>query len=181
MTEILTPSWKQELIASQNKEGKSTSNRWIQIATVNKNNEPRLRTVIFRDWIKEDTMIIYTDGRSQKIEEIKENNNVEILWLFLKDKTQYRFKGKAYLIKDNIKQWNNLSRKAKETWFWPKPGGEFIKENDLKVHKNLKKPNNFLILGINISSVDILKLVQPKHKRYFWQKEREWECVELNP
>ena len=44
------PSWRQDLKSSRKKEGKLTSNRWIQLATVSEENEPRLRTVVFRGW-----------------------------------------------------------------------------------------------------------------------------------
>ena len=46
------PSWRQDLKSSRKKEGKLPSNRWIQLATVSEENEPRLRTVVFRGWNK---------------------------------------------------------------------------------------------------------------------------------
>ena len=42
------PCWRQDLKSSRKKEGKLPSNRWIQLATVSEENEPRLRTVVFR-------------------------------------------------------------------------------------------------------------------------------------
>ena len=86
------PSWRQDLKSSRKKEGKSPSNRWIQLATVSEENEPRLRTVVFRGWHKESSMIIFTDRRSEKIGHLKSNPNAEILWFFLKTKSQYRSK-----------------------------------------------------------------------------------------
>ena len=35
----------------------------------NKENEPRLRTVVFRGWHKDSSMIIFTDRRSEKSKE----------------------------------------------------------------------------------------------------------------
>ena len=52
------PSWRQDLKSSRKKEGKSPSNRWIQLATVSEENEPRLRTVVFRGWHKD--CLLYT-------------------------------------------------------------------------------------------------------------------------
>ena len=40
------PSWRQDLKSSRKKEGKSPSNKWIQLATVSEENEPRLRTCL---------------------------------------------------------------------------------------------------------------------------------------
>ena len=71
------PSWRQDLKSSRKKEGKSPSNRWIQLATVSEENEPRLRTVVFRGWHKNSSMIIFTDRRSEKIGHLKSNPNAE--------------------------------------------------------------------------------------------------------
>ena len=90
MLENNLPSWRQDLKSSRKKEGKSPSNRWMQLATVSETNEPRLRTVVFRGWHKDSSMIIFTDKRSEKIHHLKVNPNAEILWFFLKTKSQYR-------------------------------------------------------------------------------------------
>ena len=89
------PQWRQILKSAKKKEGHIPSSKWIQLATINKNQEPRLRTVVFREWIDNTSFIIFTDRRSEKVIEIKENKSVEILWLFSKSKSQFRFKGKA--------------------------------------------------------------------------------------
>ena len=54
------PSWRQDLKSSRKKEGKLPSNRWIQLATVSEENEPRLRTVVFRGWHKDSSCLLYT-------------------------------------------------------------------------------------------------------------------------
>ena len=79
MLEKNLPSWRQYLKSSRKKEGKSNSNRWIQLATVSEKNEPRLRTVVFRGWYKDSSMIIFTDRRSEKIEHLRHNPKAEIL------------------------------------------------------------------------------------------------------
>ena len=107
------PSWRQDLKSSRKKEGKLPSNRWIQLATVSEANEPRLRTVVFRGWHKDSSMIIFTDRRSEKIGHLKYNPNAEILWFFLKNKSQYRFKGKIHELSDNKNYWDLLFRKIK--------------------------------------------------------------------
>ena len=84
MNNMDLPSWRQRLKSSQSKEGKLASNRWIQLANVSKNNHPRVRTVVFRGWLDNSTMLIYTDKRSEKYIDLKNNSNIEVLWLFLK-------------------------------------------------------------------------------------------------
>ena len=50
-----------------------------------------------------------------------------------------------------------------------------------KISSNLPKSDNFVVLNFEIDSVDLLKLEQPIHKRYLWEKIKKWEKVEINP
>ncbi len=183
MVENNLPSWRQDLKSSRKKEGKSPSARWIQLATVNEKNEPRLRTVVFRGWNKDSSMIIFTDRRSKKIEHLKSNPNAEILWFFLKTKSQYRFKGKISKLSDNNNYWDTLSEKSKSSWFWGSPGEKINPkvQSAYKVLSNLPKSDNFVVLNFEIYSVDLLKLEQPIHKRYLWEKIKKWKKIEINP
>ena len=183
MTENNIPIWRQELKSARKKEGKSPLNRWIQLSTVTSNNEPRTRTVVFRGWRKENSMLIFTDSRSDKIEHLKNNSNAEVLWLFLRSKSQFRFKGKMKELDVNTKYWDSLSEKSKSTWFWQHPGKEIdtnIKPYQL-IPTNLDKPKSFVVLEFEIYSVDLLKLITPIHKRYIWNKINSWEKKEINP
>ena len=47
MLEKNLPSWRQDLKTFRKKEGKSPSNRWVQLATVNDKNEPDMSESIF--------------------------------------------------------------------------------------------------------------------------------------
>ena len=58
MKENKIPIWRQELKAARKKEGKLPSSRWFQLCTINGNNEPRLRTVVFRGWQTESSILI---------------------------------------------------------------------------------------------------------------------------
>ena len=183
MTENNIPIWRQELKSARKKEGKSPLNRWIQLSTVTSNNEPRIRTVVFRGWRKESSMLIFTDSRSDKIEHLKNNSNAEVLWLFLRSKSQFRFKGKMKELEVNTKYWNSLSERSKSTWFWQHPGKEIdsnIQPSQL-IPTNLNKPKSFVVLEFEIYSVDLLKLITPIHKRYIWNKMNCWEKKEINP
>ncbi|MBO8206937.1 pyridoxamine 5-phosphate oxidase [Prochlorococcus marinus XMU1406] len=183
MLEDNLPSWRQDLKSSRKKEGKSPTNRWIQLATVSDKNEPRLRTVVFRGWYKDSSMIIFTDRRSEKIGHLTSNPNAEILWFFLKTKSQYRFKGKILELKDNKNYWDSLSEKSKSSWFWGSPGEKINPQvrSDYEISSKIPKSENFVVLNFEIDSVDLLKLEQPIHKRYLWEKINNWEKVAINP
>ena len=183
MLENNLPSWRQDLKYSRIKEGKSPSNRLIQLATVSVRNEPRLRTVVFRGWNKDSSMIIFSDRRSEKVEHLKCNPNAEILWFFLKTKSQYRFKGKISELSDNKNYWDTLSEKSKSSWFWGSPGEKINQklQSAYNISSNLPKSENFIVLNFEINSVDLLKLEQPIHKRYLWEKKYKWKKTEINP
>ena len=183
MPENNLPSWRQDLKSSRKKEGKAPCNRWFQLATVSEKNEPRLRTVVFRGWNKYSSMIIFSDRRSEKIEHLKSNPNAEILWFFLKTKSQYRFKGKISELYDNKNYWDRLSEKSKSSWFWGSPGERINPklQSAYDISFNLPKSENFIVLNFEINSVDLLKLGQPIHKRYLWEKIKKWEKTEINP
>ena len=182
MTENNFPTWRTELKSARKKEGKSPLKRWIQLSTVTINNEPRIRTVVFRGWKKESSMLIFTDSRSEKIEHLKTNSNAEVLWLFLKTKSQFRFKGNIKELKVNFKYWDSLSERSKLTWYWDHPGKEINNTQTSQIiHTNLNKPENFVVLEFEIHSVDLLKLINPIHKRYIWNKINNWELIEINP
>ena len=143
----------------------------------------RLRTVVFRGWHKDNSMIIFTDRRSEKIGHLKSNPNAEILWFFLKTRSQYRFKGKIRELSDNKIYWNLLSEKSKSSWFWESPGKK-VNPKVQSAHEiliNPPKSENFVVLNFAIDSVDLLKLEQPVHKRYLWEKNKKWEKFEINP
>ncbi len=183
MLENNLPSWRQDLRSSREKEAKLPSNRWIQLATVSEKNQPRLRTVVFRGWHKDSSMIIFTDRRSEKIEHLKSNPNAEILWFFSKTKSQFRFKGKLSELNDNKNYWDKLSEKSKSSWFWGSPGEKInpkVSSAD-EILSNLPKSDNFVVLNFEIDSVDLLKLERPIHKRYLWEKIKKWEKTEVNP
>ena len=86
-------------------------------------------------------------------------------------------------LKENMKYWDTLSDRAKSTWFWQHPGKDInsnIQPSQI-VSSDLNKPESFVVLEFKIYAVDLLKLINPIHKRYVWDKENDWEKVEINP
>ena len=126
-------------------------------------------------------MLIFTDRRSEKVKDIINNNKVEVLWLLTKSKSQFRFKGHANIVDDDLNYWNKLNKKAKSTWFWPDPGYEFNDKDFESLIVQDLKPKSFLVFAINIHSVELLKLEKPFHKRYIWEEKNNWLKKRINP
>tara|TARA_B100000965_G_scaffold399810_1_gene420551 strand:+ start:1289 stop:1831 length:543 start_codon:yes stop_codon:yes gene_type:complete len=177
--------WLSQLSSVQRKESKFHSSRWLQLATIGIDNTPRVRTVVFRGWSESREMEIYIDKRSQKYQELGLNNNVEICWLFLRSKCQFRFRGKSKIDIDNdyLSHWQQLSEKSKSLWNWPCPGDDFDfeKKEDFTFNKVAHPSNNFAILRIEITHVDQLLLHNPVHIRRRWIRENAWVEERINP
>mgnify|MGYP001170647248 CR=1 FL=1 len=179
------PIWIQPLIAIQKKELKSIDSRWIQLSTIGLDNSPRVRTVVFRGWSKNYEMEILTDQRSEKFKELKKNNNVEICWLFQKARCQFRFRGiaKIDMEEEAVDFWQKLSPPSRSLWAWPLPGAKYNVNSSypLEIKDETSKPENFVLLKIEIFEVDQLLLQKPIHIRKHWIKSSGWIEERINP
>jgi len=101
----------------------------------------------------------------------------------LKTKSQYRFKGKIHELSDNKNYWDLLSEKSKSSWFRGSPGEKINPkvQSAYEILPYLPKSENFAVLNFEIDSVDLLRLEQPIHRRYLWEKIKKWEKIEINP
>ena len=179
------PPWLSQLRSVQRKESKLDSSRLLQLATIGIDNNPRVRTVVFRGWSKSYEMEIYTYKRSQKNHELNLNNNVEICWLFSRSKCQFRFRGTSTIELDkyNLLHWEKLSEQSRLMWSWPTPGNQFSleKTNDVSVKSNKELSDNFTVLKIQINHVDQLLLRKPVHIRRRWIRANDWKEESINP
>ena len=181
----IIPPWLSLLSSAKRKESKLGSSRLVQLATIGTDNKPRVRTVVFRGWSKSFQMLIYSDKRSQKFDELALNNNVEICWLFFKSKCQFRFRGKSTidLRKEHLLHWDQLSDKSKAMWNWPCPGEQFVLDqiNDKSINAKQGISDNFAVLKIEIIEVDQLLLSNPVHIRRRWIRKNKWNEERINP
>mmetsp|Transcript_50697 Transcript_50697/g.122299 ORF Transcript_50697/g.122299 Transcript_50697/m.122299 type:complete len:330 (+) Transcript_50697:87-1076(+) len=112
-------SWRSRLEVSMGKSRKIRGSNYVQIATVDpKNNEPRVRTVVFRGFLStlpDDNSLstmsgkcddlsclvkMCTDARSQKVSEHSYQSTAELVWWFPKTSEQYRIRGRLILVGD---------------------------------------------------------------------------------
>ena len=189
MTTPVLPPWRPLLKAAQRREGRSPSARWLQLATVGQNGQPRVRTLVFRAWTEAHQLELFTDTRSQKIKDLDHKQAVEICWLFTKAREQYRFRGVANVIKiDNNRElcqqkWLSLSPSGRAVWGWPSPG-EMLNRGAMfpeALSDDEPMPDHFSVLRIEIDHVERLHLGQHPHQRSRWQRHQNWRPEELNP
>jgi len=177
------PPWLIALSFYQNKESKLDSAKWVQLATLSLDKTPRVRTVVFRGWNSRYEMKLLTDRRSSKIKELEYNNNVEVCWLFLESKCQFRFRGTSYIdiSNDSSHHWKQLDEQTKFMWSWPYPGEKFIDDKINLIEQDTQKSDNFVLLNINIEYAEQLLLEKPVHIRKKWIKNKNWIEERINP
>ena len=153
-----TSTWKQNLVNSIARSRKVRGGNYVQIATVDAENRPHNRTVVFRgfqvDENGKEAFKMITDARSQKVEQVKHSPYCEMVWWFGKTSEQYRVYGTLRLVGPDAQdsnsekqnhiaiarkqQWGNLSDPAREQFYWDPPGIEFSSDTERQV-KSLPK------------------------------------------
>eukprot|EP00164_Ancoracysta_twista_P018928 GFYU01033048.1.p1 GENE.GFYU01033048.1~~GFYU01033048.1.p1 ORF type:complete len:247 (-),score=59.78 GFYU01033048.1:107-847(-) len=115
--------------------------KFVQLATVSTDGFPRVRTVVFRGFFdsfilgqqnKSDTMVICTDLRSTKVEEVKSQSAAEVCWYFPISLDQYRLRGHIQIVDadaaDPIEQrlreevWKKQTPETRSMYDMPAPG-----------------------------------------------------------
>lgn len=141
------------------------------LSTLTKNNKPNSRTVIFREFSEDWILKIHSDLRSEKIEELKKNKNVCLLFYNKKEKIQVRITGKALIKKNDKSSWNSLSDWSKKNYISNNKPGNKINSKDLNKNIDIKNYmlengiKNFCSISVKINEIDWLRLLRYKNIR----------------
>lgn len=167
-------SCKRELINGYAKKGHPF--RYFSLATVH-NGIPRQRTVVLRKLRDDFTFVIYTDSRSQKVYDIKNDETVSALFYHPKKLMQIRVDGHAKLITDKAvlnDYWKYINENSKKDYTTYLKPGSFIKNPD-EVSYNLES-HNFCVIHIVPDTIEYLQLKRPNHLRILFSKQNnEWQ------
>ncbi|MEB3171998.1 MAG: pyridoxamine 5'-phosphate oxidase family protein, partial [Synechococcaceae cyanobacterium] len=87
------PPWRPLLRGAREREGRSPQARWLQLATVAADGTPRVRTLVFRGWAGASQFDLLTDGRSAKAADLRAQPALELCWLLLRARCQFRLRG----------------------------------------------------------------------------------------
>lgn len=176
------------------KSRKTRGSNYVQISTVNKDGEPRCRTVVFRGFLnnanlsedhpmspqngghfdgKPCVMKMCTDLRSQKVGEIAHQPISEMVWWFPKTSEQYRVRGSLMLVGvENDDRALQIARK--EMWGnISDPARESFLDDQAVLPvggrdedgKIVPVPANFLLMLLNPTYVDFLRLTGAQYRQ----------------
>lgn len=131
--QVALAPWREPLARALHRNRALAYSRYFQLATVRPDGRPANRTVVFRGFRPgSDDLMLISDRRSQKNQQIGLNAGGEVCWYFPKTREQFRITGRLSCI-DNATEsaasqalrmqiWNSISRKAKDQFHWPMPG-----------------------------------------------------------
>ena len=161
----------------------------MQLATTGRDGAPRVRTLVFRGWAGAAQLELFSDQRSEKVTELTNDGAFELCWLFPKARQQYRLRGKIKLITpaghaDLCQQrWQQLSDTGRAVWGWPTPADPLDHSAAFpdQLSETAPLPEHFVVLRLNVVSVERLNLGPHPHQRTRWTATTLWQEQPLNP
>lgn len=141
-----------------------------------------------------------TDKRSKKVAQHANQAVAEIVWWFPKSSEQYRVRGNLILVGDDSDDdrtltiarkelWGNISDPARESFLSQVVPGEAF-EPDTSVipvggrdddGKVVPPPNNFLLMLLDPTNVDYLKLTGDQYRQVDARGPSAWSKQRVNP
>lgn len=161
------------------------------LATVDRSGAPRARTVVCRRVGDDGNVLIVSDGRSEKNEQIKASPQAEVVFYLPTSREQFRVLGSAKLATASppdplrLEIWQQLSPAARAMFFWPAPGARKIDGPEAfgtEADPAAAAPPNFEVIIIRPRRVEHLQLAVHPHRRRRWMLAGKWSAAaELNP
>jgi pyridoxamine 5'-phosphate oxidase len=192
--------WRSHLARSLHQHRNQPEARFFHLATVDAEQRPHNRTVVFRGFLENsdryiDCLKIVTDRRSQKYDQIAANPYAEVSWYFPKTRSQFRILGRLILIDgdaadpelQNFRQaaWQALSDAARSQFAWDtprslRPDAKSITE--VAIVDPLQPLDWFCLLLLEPTQVDRLELRGTPQNRWLYHKTPTgWTEQEVNP
>ncbi len=141
-----------------------------------------------------------TDQRSKKVSQTKEQAVAEMVWWFPKTSEQYRIRGKLILVGNESDDkpltiarkelWGNLSDPARESFLGSLVPGEAYEKDDNTLvpiggrdqdGKPVPPPENFLLMLMDPTNVDYLRLTGDQYRQVDARTQGEWSLQRVNP
>ena len=199
-SEPLAP-WRSPLAKALHKNRSQPFARYFQLATVRSDRTPANRTVVFRGFLQDtNSLMIISDRRSQKTDQIAQNPNAEACWYFTKTREQFRLSGSLTLItadtndadsrKARQQIWQNISDNARLQFAWPPPKAPRTPEDTDAFSPpppdDQKPLDTFCLLLLKPHSVDYLSLRGEPQTRIIYSQmdsrlEDNWQTTQVNP
>jgi pyridoxamine 5'-phosphate oxidase len=184
--------WRSPLARALHRNRSRPDSRYLQLATTGTDGYPANRTVVFRGFLGDRLMVI-SDTRSDKIQQIAANPAAEACWYFAKTREQFRLQGELAVVtadepaplQDNRQRlWQQISDAARQQFTWPSPGQQLQKEAFVAPPPDPHTPPaHFCLVLLEPKRVDHLALRGDPQDRiiYTHQAPDHWHIQTVNP
>jgi pyridoxamine 5'-phosphate oxidase len=145
-------------------------------------------------------MKMCTHLRSKKVAQNAQQPIAEIVWWFPKTSEQYRIRGPLILVGDDAagdraleiarkELWGNISGPARESFLSQVVPGESLEKDTSDVPeggrdeegKVMPPPANFLLMLLDPTNVDYLRLTSDQHRQVDLRSGSDWTSKRVNP
>ncbi|GER37313.1 pyridoxamine 5'-phosphate oxidase family protein [Striga asiatica] len=190
--------WKQLLLGSIQANSHLKHYSYFQLATVSSSSKPSNRTVVFRGFQDDgDKILINTDTRTRKIDDLKHCPFAEICWYFTDSWEQFRISGHVDVIdgtnpdpvklQQREKSWFACSLKSRMQYTMPTPRISIHKlpSQTSSLDPSVGPIDAFCLLVLDPDQVDYLNL--KSNERLVFTSglsvsgERLWTSEQVNP
>lgn len=160
--------------------------RFCYLATSEVDHVPAQRTVVLRRVLASRECLIFTDYRSSKIQEIKQQNQVSLLFYHPRQQLQIRFQALATIHHQDslcLQEWNKISDHGKKDYQMILPPGSDLPISDEEATDNPTFGSSFFsIISLKPINIDVLQLSRTGHQRMIGQLENgEWTGRSVMP
>lgn len=165
---------------TQVKDSKKHAFRFFTLATIASDGRPHVRTVVLRNFNPKDiSFTIYTDSRSQKLQELEQDKRAQLLFYDPKRMLQIVV---SVVLLENINEnkiYDDIPEHSKKDYSSIIIPGSKINSPD-KLQFNFSK-GFFSKLIFKAETIEYLRLKRPNHLRAFFKIEDNWKGTFLVP
>ena len=192
------PPWRSPIARALHRNRSLPNARYVQLATIDANNLPRNRSLVFRGWLEPGSQVKFvSDIRSAKAINLLADTSpyAEACWYFPKTREQFRLSGTLTLVtpessntsysKARQAAWQQMSDSGRIQFDWGTPGAD---RSEDPAAFNPPQPDehqpseNFCLLLLDVTRVIHLELRGEPQSCYLYELiEDEWQMRSINP
>lgn len=150
--------------------------KYVTLSTIDHNAAPQSRTVVMREVDQELQCIIFTDARTNKIDQLTNNNKACLLAYHPKKLLQVKLNGILEPITDTVeikRLFQKVSENAIKDYTTTTAPGTAIANPDQVKYKS-RQESHFIALQFIPYQIEALQLKRPNHLRAIFKKEDNW-------
>ncbi|KDD77145.1 hypothetical protein H632_c9p3 [Helicosporidium sp. ATCC 50920] len=196
---MAVPQWRASLAQAIRDNSHTREWSYMTLATVDRSNKPRARTVVFRGFLdapghSPHALTFTTDARSRKVDEVAQSASAEISWYFAGTREQFRLAGKLSVASAStpdpaLKEarrgaWRATSEFGRAQFAGPAPGSARAAEPEpVAPPPGLEEdpPEPFCLAFLTVQAVDVVDLRDNTRWQHALGEDGGWLAREVHP